>query len=105
IQLLRNLSSAYPHTGTVISCTSEGDVLEVQCRMDHSWPGHQAGQFAFLRLKGESESHPFTLSDADQDDQIVRFHIKQLGDWTRRLPERLHIGQDIELDGPYGRFT
>ncbi|HBJ69591.1 MAG TPA: cytochrome C, partial [Alcaligenes faecalis] len=74
IQLLRNLSSAYPHTGTVISCTSQGDVLEVQCRMDQSWPGHQAGQFAFLRLKGESESHPFTLSDADQDNQIVRFH-------------------------------
>ncbi|WP_336579856.1 ferredoxin reductase family protein [Alcaligenes sp. CHO6] len=105
IQLLRNLSSAYPHTGTVISCTPQGDVLEVQCRMDQSWPGHQAGQFAFLRLKGETESHPFTLSDADQDDQIVRFHIKQLGDWTRRLPERLHIGQNIELDGPYGRFT
>lgn len=105
IQLLRNLSSAYPHTGTVISCTSQGDVLEVQCRMDQSWPGHQAGQFAFLRLKGESESHPFTLSDADQDNQIVRFHIKQLGDWTRSLPERLHVGQNIELDGPYGRFT
>lgn len=105
IQLLRNLSSAYPYTGTVISCTPQGDVLEVQCRMDQSWPGHQAGQFAFLRLKGETESHPFTLSDADQDDQIVRFHIKQLGDWTRRLPERLHIGQNIELDGPYGRFT
>src|SRR5690606_39106253 len=36
---------------------------------------------------------------------IVRFHIKQLGDWTRGLPGRLQPGQAVELDGPYGRFV
>ena len=104
IQLWRNLHPDFPHSGTVISCTEQGDVLKVQCRMDATWPGHQPGQFAFLRLQGEYESHPSTLSDADQDNHIVRFHIKQLGDWTRSLPERLHAGQAIELDGPYGQF-
>jgi predicted ferric reductase len=36
---------------------------------------------------------------------VVRFHIKQLGDWTRSLPERLQPGSVVELDGPYGRFV
>lgn len=105
IQLIRDLRPSYPHTGTVLSSTPHGDVLELRCRMDGSWPGHKAGQFAFLRLAGEQESHPFTLSDADRQDHIVRFHIKQLGDWTRRLPQRLQPGQAVELDGPYGRFV
>lgn len=105
VQLARDLRPAYPHAGTVQSCTLRGDVLELQCRMDDSWPGHQAGQFAFLRLAGDQESHPFTLSDADRGDHIVRFHIKQLGDWTRGLPGRLQPGQAVELDGPYGRFV
>lgn len=104
-QLVRDLRSRYPHAGTVLSCTQLGDVLELQCRMDDSWPGHAAGQFAFLRLAGEQEAHPFTLSDADQQDHVVRFHIKQLGDWTRSLPERLQPGIVVELDGPYGRFV
>nr|WP_283245805.1 ferric reductase-like transmembrane domain-containing protein [Comamonas sp. PE63] len=104
LQVVRDLRPAFPHAGTVLSCTQLGDVLELQCRMEGSWPGHAAGQFAFLRLAGEHEAHPFTLSEAGQQDQIVRFHIKQLGDWTRGLPQRLTPGCAVELDGPYGRF-
>ncbi|ROT43984.1 ferric reductase-like transmembrane domain-containing protein [Pusillimonas sp. NJUB218] len=105
MQLIRDLKPAYPHKGTVVSCTRLGDVLEVQCRLGDSWQGHKAGQFAFLRVAGEQEAHPFTLSDADQKNHVVRFHIKQLGDWTRGLSERLQPGLSIELDGPYGRFV
>lgn len=105
MQLIRDLKPAYPHKGTVVSCTRLGDVLEVQCRLGDSWQGHKAGQFAFLRVAGEQEAHPFTLSDADQKNHVVRFHIKQLGDWTRGLSERLQPGLSVELDGPYGRFV
>lgn len=104
IQIIRDFKPEYPYSGTVISSKKQGDVLEVQCRMDDSWSGHESGQFAFLRIAGEQEAHPFTLSDSGQKDNVVRFHIKQLGDWTRTLPERLKPGVAIELDGPYGRF-
>lgn len=104
-QLLRDLRPRYPHAGTVVSLAQRGDVLEVQCRMGDSWPGHDAGQFVFLRLPGEQEAHPFTLSDADKQNHLVRFHIKQRGDWTGSLRERLAPGIAVELDGPYGRFV
>lgn len=105
VQLVRDLRSSYPYSGTILSYDLRGDMLEMRCLMNGSWPGHQAGQFAFLRLDGEQEAHPFTLSDIDRQDQVVRFHIKQLGDWTLRLQQRISPGQAIELDGPYGRFT
>ncbi|MFQ1061882.1 ferredoxin reductase family protein [Bordetella trematum] len=104
-QLLRDLRPRFPHAGAVVSLAQRGDVLEVQCRMEDSWPGHDAGQFVFLRLPGEQEAHPFTLSDADKQNHLVRFHIKQRGDWTGSLPERLAPGVAVELDGPYGRFV
>lgn len=104
-QLLRDLRPRYPHAGAVVSLAQRGDVLEVQCRMGDSWQGHDAGQFVFLRLPGEQEAHPFTLSDADKQNHLVRFHIKQRGDWTGSLRERLAPGIAVELDGPYGRFV
>lgn len=103
-QWVGHIRPRYPYAGTVLSCSALDDVLEVQCRMGGSWPGHAAGQFVFLRVSGEKEAHPFTLSDADQKNGVVRFHIKQLGDWTRSLPARLKPGTLVELDGPYGRF-
>ncbi|EFC89770.1 hypothetical protein NEIMUCOT_03569 [Neisseria mucosa ATCC 25996] len=30
--------------------------------------------------------------------------IKDLGDYTHRLPQRLNIGDTVQIDGAYGRF-
>jgi predicted ferric reductase len=30
---------------------------------------------------------------------------KELGDYRRRLPETLHIGRPVRVEGPYGCFT
>jgi predicted ferric reductase len=30
---------------------------------------------------------------------------KELGDYTRRLPEMLHAGRPVKVEGPYGCFT
>ena len=64
------------------------------------------GQFAFLSAStpGLQEPHPFTIGGHPDRDGSVRFLIKPLGDWTRRLPDRLRPGDAVEIEGPYGRF-
>jgi predicted ferric reductase len=64
------------------------------------------GQFAFLSAPGSGlgEAHPFTITTPPQSDGRLRFAIKPLGDWTRRIPERLSPGATVEVEGPYGRF-
>ena len=79
-------------------------VLDVCVRLDTDWPGHQAGQFAFVEFDRTEGAHPFTISSAWRDDGRLRFSIKGLGDYTRTLPEQLRVGQAVTVEGPYGRF-
>lgn len=91
---------------------SAPDVLRLDCQLDGRWPGHQPGQFALLTLDldeklGEGH-HPFTIASAAiasaGGDQRISFQIKALGDYTRGLAKRLRPGQEIQIEGPYGRF-
>ena len=63
------------------------------------------GQFAFVEIQGKdwSEPHPFTISSAPGEDRL-RFTMKVLGDWTRKVREELTPGGDVVVRGPYGRF-
>ncbi len=63
------------------------------------------GQFAFVEIqdKGWSEPHPFTISSAPEEDRL-RFTMKVLGDWTRKVREDLQPGGEVLVRGPYGRF-
>ena len=63
------------------------------------------GQFAFVEIQGEgwSEPHPFTISSAPNEDRL-RFTMKVLGDWTRKVREELQPGGEVIVRGPYGRF-
>ena len=81
------------------------DVLAVDLRLEDGWPGHQAGQFAFVTFHADEGPHPFTIASAWSGDGHLRFLIKALGDYTRALPERLHVGDRAVLEGPYGRFN
>lgn len=67
--------------------------------------GFRPGQFAFLELQGKGwdEAHPFTLSSAPGDDRL-RFTIKVLGDWTRKVRDELEAGGKALVRGPYGYF-
>jgi predicted ferric reductase len=64
------------------------------------------GQFAFVEIQGKnwSEPHPFTISSAPGEDRL-RFTIKVLGDWTRKVREELQPGGEVLVRGPYGRFN
>lgn len=63
------------------------------------------GQFAFVEIQGKdwSEPHPFTISSAPGEGRL-RFTIKVLGDWTRKVREDLKPGGEVIVRGPYGRF-
>ena len=63
------------------------------------------GQFAFVEIQGNdwSEPHPFTISSAPGEDRL-RFTMKVLGDWTRKVREELQPGGEVIVRGPYGRF-
>lgn len=64
------------------------------------------GQFAFLNFvkAGLREPHPFTVAGSGPDGS-VRFAIKPLGDFTKRLRELAQVGDEIRVEGGYGRFT
>ncbi len=80
-------------------------VLSVGVRLDGRWPGHHAGQFAFVTFDPREGAHPFTITSAWHDDGRITFLIKALGDYTERLPRDLVVGNTVRIEGPYGQFT
>lgn len=68
-------------------------------------PEFKPGQFAFVEVQGKgwNEPHPFTISSAPGEDRL-RFTMKVLGDWTRKVREELRTGGEVLVRGPYGRF-
>ena len=66
---------------------------------------YTAGQFAFLKVrkKGLRESHPFTIA-SHPSENVLRFVIKDLGDWTQRVGENLRVNDRVTVEGPYGKL-
>ncbi|WP_428687822.1 ferredoxin reductase family protein [Roseibium sp.] len=94
------------HGYRVSSVKHLDDMTEIELRPRGRGMRHKAGQFAFLTLKeaGLSEEHPFTLSAAPRDDRVLRFSIKDLGDYTRRLRREVSVGMEAAVSGPFGHF-
>ncbi len=59
------------------------------------------GQFLFVHLPGD-EGHPFSIAEFSDDEVIL--WIKKSGDFTNFLLERLHTGDIVEVEGPWGEF-
>jgi predicted ferric reductase len=104
--LFHRIGKSRKAVGTIESLTRYHDnaVLDVGIRLTTAWPGHHAGQFAFVDFGGVEGAHPFTISSAWHRDGRLMFSIKGLGDYTRALPEQLFAGQAVTVEGPYGRF-
>ncbi|MDF1855844.1 ferric reductase-like transmembrane domain-containing protein [Pseudooceanicola sp.] len=81
-------------------------ITESEITVDKGWSGHEAGQFAFVTFDRKEGAHPFTIASAwDPATCSIAFISKGLGDHTERLPETLAVGDDVTVEGPYGRFT
>lgn len=81
------------------------NVLDLKMAPQGRAMSFKAGQFIFARFiksKVSSESHPFSLSSAP-DEQSLKLTIKSLGDYTSSLKD-LAKGDVAALDGPFGRF-
>lgn len=89
---------------TVLAIRSEGGITEITCRLDEQWRGHRPGQFAFISFDRLQGAHPFTIASADCGERTITFLIKALGGFTRRLAQRVEVGQSATIEGPYGRF-
>ncbi len=85
----------------------QAKITDLHLNCTSHWPGHQAGQFVYLRF-GDEDPHPFTIVSASQPAQTapqqLRFLIKELGDFTTGLSQRLNLGAKVTIEGPYGRF-
>ena len=80
--------------------------LESEIRLGQGWPGHQAGQFAFVTSNKLEGAHPYTIASAwDSSVRKITFITKELGDHTSGLVDRLKVGQKVTVEGPYGCFT
>jgi predicted ferric reductase len=84
----------------------ELSVLEGEIDVPQGWPGHKPGQFAFVTSDASEGAHPYTIaSDWKPAEHRLTFIVKGLGDHTRRLREKLRVGQKVKVGGPYGSFT
>lgn len=93
-------------------------VVELQQERGECWSltlkpeGHkgfdfQAGQFAWITTDSPwiFKENPFSFSNnADNEENLVGFTIKELGDFTDNI-KNLKVGQTVYVDGPYGTFN
>ncbi len=108
IVLLGRVGAGRQAQGSITSLTyyPELRVLEGEIAIPQGWPGHRAGQFAFGISDPAEGAHPYTIASAWNDaERRGTFIIKSLGDHTRSLPDRLRVGQQVTIEGPYGCFT
>jgi len=107
VVLLGRVGAGRRVTGQVASITHYPalDVLETAIALEPGWPGHAAGQFAFVTSDRREGAHPYTIASAWLGTRPrITFITKALGDHTRRLRERLHVGMPVTVEGPYGCF-
>jgi len=63
-----------------------------------------AGQYAMLAIPGVSTPRAYSMSNISNDEGEWHFQIRRVakGAATDKLFHHLHIGEEIEIDGPYG---
>jgi predicted ferric reductase len=89
--------------------TERGDATTLVMLPDgHGGFRFRPGQFGWLTVWGSPfkiTGHPFSFSSsAEAGDGRVEMTIRNLGDFTRAVPQ-IPIGKRVYLDGPYGAFT
>jgi predicted ferric reductase len=107
VSLLRKVGYRRKAVGVIEELVHFKDnrVLKVSIQFKDRWPGHDAGQFAFVTFDPAEGAHPFTISSGWHGDGRLFFLIKGIGDYTDRLPELLRVGDVVTVEGPYGRFA
>ena len=107
IVLLRRVGAGRQAQGTITSLQYYPGVraLETEIEVPQGWPGHRPGQFAFATSDATEGAHPYTIASGWNDKvRRITFVTKELGDHTAQLRKKLHVGQSVTIEGPYGCF-
>lgn len=108
VVLLRRIGTGRQVKGRIAELIHYPGVKTLESVIDvpFGWPGHRPGQFAFAMSDASEGAHPYTIASSWHPARPrITFITKELGDHTRRLRERLSIGQEVRIEGPYGCFT
>lgn len=106
--LLRRVGAGRQFEGRITSLQYYPGVtsLETEIEVPYGWPGHKPGQFAFATSDASEGAHPYTIASGwNAEYPRITFITKELGDHTSRLREKLRVGQEVTVEGPYGCFT
>jgi predicted ferric reductase len=107
ITLLRRIGAGRKVAAQIMSLRQFPGVRSMEIETEaKGWPGHKPGQFAFATSNVSEGAHPYTIASGwDAATSRIRFVVKELGDHTSRLRDKLRVGQPVTLEGPYGCFT
>ncbi len=78
--------------------------LEIQLQNDKEFK-YNYGQFVFLKFSYTMEAHPFSVAGWDINNKVLTFYIKQSGDFTNQLYDKISVGDKLLVEGPYGEFS
>jgi len=105
LSLSKNIGASRKVSATISNIeVHEDGILDLRLTTENNSFNYQPGQYAFLKFPHNDEPHPFSIASSDREREVLRFAIKRLGDFTSQLPEHLHIGQTVQIEGPYGEF-
>lgn len=103
IAILGRIGQKRRYQATITELDFVAKTAVVTCEMPRDW-NHQAGQYAFVQHPQYREKHPFTIASMTRKDQTICFAIKALGHYTRKISKRWQVGDELIIEGPYGRF-
>jgi predicted ferric reductase len=105
--LFRRIGLSRKVTGEItnISYLDGVKVNAVSIQLKSQWPGHYAGQFAFITFDQHEGAHPFSITSVWSGDGKLSFLIKALGDYTSTINTQLKVGDIAVVEWPYGRFN
>lgn len=94
------------YKGAVKSKKLFGDnIIQLEIQLHDKEFKFNNGQFVFLKFSYTMEAHPFSVAGWDESNKVLTFYIKQAGDFTNQLFDKISIDDKVIVEGPYGEFT
>ncbi|WCE31672.1 ferredoxin reductase family protein [Vibrio sp. SCSIO 43137] len=81
----------------------KGNIIRFSVRLDETI-GYKEGQFAYLNFHDGEAPHPFSILNYREQEKLIDFGVKDLGDYTHKLVNTLRNGQKVTVEGGYGHF-
>lgn len=82
------------------------DIIHIKVKLDNVENfNFSAGEFVFLKFSHSLEPHPFSVAGFNKENKELEFYIKESGDFTSKLYDKLADNSKVVVEGPYGEFN